>query len=268
MNITKVSDAGEQVWGVVLLDEEGNAILRSLKGVRKGEVMAMAKALKFEGAGAPVSVENKPGDGHGPVWIIEKTDQGWAVRFTEVAATSFDLLLKAEDAAGPPKAAEEAVAEVKTCLEKAEIKWEPPTADPAYQEKVTDETDIEGLEGSGRLSTAMREQVDEVLNCKVIQIPALEGPVLLILDYSPSAGERPLSIALDCECGAKCWMTAPKVRVIGDQAPNPYEDYKAFTWEEREFKPYSIQPLPESIFDDVDALVGVCRRLYRHALWD
>ena len=37
---------------------------------------------------------------------------------------------------------------VKGCLAKVEIKWDPPEADPAYEEKETDETEIEGLPGS------------------------------------------------------------------------------------------------------------------------
>ena len=62
-------------------------------------------------------------------------------------------------------------------------------------------------------------------------------------------------------------MTASEVRKIGDDAPNPHEDYKEFTWQGRRFKPYSIRSLPGSIFEDVDALKAVCRRLYRHVVW-
>ena len=165
LNITKVSNAGEQCWGVVLLDERNVQILRSEKGVRKGEVTSIAKALKFEGPGAPVVVEEKATTSDRPVWVIEKTDRGWSARFTGVAATSFDLLLKEEDAAGPPKIAEKAVEAAKTCLRQADIKWDPPEADPAYEDKVTDETEIEGLPGSGlQLSATMKEKLDEIFN--------------------------------------------------------------------------------------------------------
>ena len=50
LNITKVADTGEQCWGVVLLDDKRAALLRSEKGLRKGEITSIAKALKFEGA--------------------------------------------------------------------------------------------------------------------------------------------------------------------------------------------------------------------------
>ena len=269
LTITKVSNAGEQCWGILLLNEANVPILRSEKGVRKGEVTSVAKALKFEGPGAPVVVEEKAGESAGAAWVIEKTDRGWVVRFTLVATTSFDLLLKPEDAAGPPKIAEEAVEVVKTCLVQAEIKWEPPEADPAYEEKETDATEIQGLPGSrAQLSAAMEEKLDEFFNWTLTQVKVLESPVLLILDYSPSESERPLSIAFDYGRGPKCWMTASKVREIAGVAPNPHEDYREFTWEERQFKPYSIQSLPASIFEDINALREACRKLYRHVVWE
>ena len=269
LTITKVSNEGEQCWGIVLFNEDNVPILRSAKGVRKGEVISAAKALRFEGPTAPVVIEEKAEGSDGPTWVVEKTDRGWVVRFTLVATTSFDLGLKPEDVAGPPKIVEEAVESVKTCLEQAEIKWEPPEADPAYEEKETDATEIQGLPGSRPpLSAAMEEKLDEFFNWKPVQVKVLESPVLLILDYSPSVGERPLSIAFDYGREAKCWMTASKVRKIGDDAPKPHEKYREFAWEGRQFKPYSIQSLPASIFEDINALKEVCQRLYRHVVWE
>ena len=148
LNITKVSDAGERCWGVVLVDGDGLPILRSEKGVRKAEVISVAKVLKFEGPDAPVIEEGKGEEEDGPAWLIEKTGHGWIVQFTQVPLTPFDLLLKEEDVAGSSKTAAEAVEAVKGCLAKVEIKWDPPEADPAYEEKETDETEIEGLPGS------------------------------------------------------------------------------------------------------------------------
>ena len=269
LTITKVASAGELCWGTVLLNEDKVPILRSEKGVGKGEVTAIAKALKHEGPGAPVLVEEKAEGADGPAWVVEKTDRGWVVRFTRVAVTSFDLLLKPEDAAGPPKIAEEAVEAVKTCLAHAEITWDPPEADPAYQEKVTDETEIQGLPGSGpQLSAAMKEKLDEFFDWTLTQVKVLESPVLLILNYSPSVDERPLSIAFDYGCGPKCWMTASKVREIAGVAPNPHGDYREFTCKGQQFKPYSIQSLPASIFEDINALREACHRLYRHVVWE
>lgn len=266
LNITKVSDTGEQCWGVVLLDGKGAALLRSEKGVRKGEITSIAKALKFEGPGAAIVVEGA-GKPEGPAWVLEKTDQGWLVRFTRVELTAFDLVLKPEDAAGSPIPAEEAVKTVKDCLAYADIQWDPPEADPAYQEKVTDETEIEGIPGSGpRISAAMQEKLNAFTKWTLAQVRVLEHPVLLIFDYSPSVDQRPLSIAFDYGGGPKCWMTTSEVRKIGDDGPNFRAQYKEFSWEGRQFVPYSIRKLPESIFEDIDTLKETCRRLYRHVV--
>ena len=267
LNITKVSDTGEQCWGVVLLDNNGATLLRSEKGVRKGEITSIAKALKFEGPGAPITMEDlgKPED---PAWVLVKTDQGWQVRFTRVEVTAFDLNLKPEEATGSPIAAEEAVKAVKDCLAHADTKWNPPEADPAYQEKVTDETEIEGIPGSGpHISAAMQEKLNEFAKWELAQVPVLENPILLIFDYSPSMGQSPLSIAFDYGCGPKCWMTASKVRKIGNEAPSCHEDYREFLWEGRQFIPYSIQQLPASIFEDINDLKAACRQLYQHVDW-
>ena len=269
LKITKVSDAGERCWGVVLLDSNHVPILRSEKGVSKGQVISVAKALKFEGPAAPVVVAQKDGQPEGLAWVIEKSDHGWITRFTSIESTTFDLMLKPEDAAGSPKIAEEAIERAKGCLAHAEIKWDPPEAEPAHEEKESDETDIEGLPGSGgQLSPKMREDLDRHLSWSMAQLPVLEGPVLLILDYSPRSGDPPLSIGFDYGRGPKCWMTATRLRKIGDAAPNPHEDYREFNWKGRRFMPYSIQRLPGLIFENIDVLMAVCRRLYRHVVWE
>lgn len=267
LNITKVSDTGEQCWGVVLLNAKGAALLRSAKGVRKGEVTSIAKALKFEGAGAEIVMEGaeKP---ESSAWVLEKADQGWHVRFTRVETTGFALLLKPDEASVSPTAAEEALKAVKGCLAHADIHWDPPDADPAYQEKVIDETPIEGIPGSGpQISAAMQEKLNEFAMWSLVQVPVLEDPVLLIFDYSPALDQQPLSIAFDYGCGPKCWMTASKVKKIEDKAPKYHEDYREFLWEGRQFIPYSIQNLPGSIFENITALQAACRRLYQHVEW-
>ena len=268
LNITKVSDTGEQCWGVVLLDDNGAALLRSEKGVRKGEITSIAKALKFEGPAAAIAIEGaaKP---EGPAWVLAKADSGWHVRFTLVELTAFELFLKPDEAAGSPTAAEQSVKAVKDCLAHADIHWDPPEADPAYQEKVTDETEIEGIPGSGpQISAAMQEKLNEFAKWALVQVPVLEDPVLLVLDYSPSMEQPPLSIAFDCGSGPKCWMTASKVRKIDDKAPNYHDNYREFLWEGRQFKPYSIQNLSGAIFEDINALQAACRQLYQHVEWE
>ena len=206
------------------------------------------------------------GKPEGPAWLIEKADKGWLVRFTLVG-TAFALMLKPEEA-GLPETAEMAVKVVKDCLARVDIQWDPPEADPAYQDKVTDETEIAGIPGSGpQLSAAMQEKLNDFAKWAFEQVRVLESPVLLILDYSPCADQRPLSIAFDYGGGAKCWMTAAKVRKIDDDGPNFCGDYKEFAFERQQFMPYSIRQLPGSIFENIDELKAACRRLYRHVVW-
>ena len=129
LQIKKVLKQGDHGWGVVLVDDSGNELLRSIKGVDKYDAESIAVTLKSEGAEAPVSETGKE-QADKPMWVIEKTAQGWSVRFTSVAVTSFDLLLKPEAAAEPPKVAVEAVESVKECLKDVEVVWEPPEAEP------------------------------------------------------------------------------------------------------------------------------------------
>ena len=130
LQIKKVLGHGDLSWGVVLIDDGGNGLLRSLKGVKKHDAESMAERLKTEGAKAPVS-EIGMEQARQPTWIIEKSAQGWLVRFTPVTETLFDLFLKPEAAAEPPKFAVELVESVKECLRDAELVWEPPEAEPA-----------------------------------------------------------------------------------------------------------------------------------------
>ena len=158
LKIAKVLDQGDLCWGVVLVDDEGNGLLRSLKGVSKNDAASMAESLKSEGAEAPVSeVEKQQPDQ--PTWIIEKTAQGWSDRFTPVAVTSFDLFLKQEAAAEPPKVAVEAVESVKECLGDVEVIWEPPEAEPPSGPitiKIDDELYEAPKNPMRNLSTTMR----------------------------------------------------------------------------------------------------------------
>jgi len=98
-------------------------------------------------------------------------------------------------------------------------------------------------------------------------VNALSQPVLIILDYSPSDSKPPLSIAFDSELGPKCWMSEKNVSKIGDDGPNPHQDYGEFDYEGRHFYGFSIQALTQSDFDDVSRIETICRQLYAHIVW-
>ena len=146
VQISETSDTGEVRWGVNLVDDQGNVTLRSTKALAAGTASSTAKTLVHKGADAPTL--DKPGTGDRPAWFVEKVADQWLAHFTLVPETAFDLLLKPEDAEGDPKAAEIALERAKGDLVKAEIKWDPPEADPAYEHKATDVTPTKGHPGS------------------------------------------------------------------------------------------------------------------------
>ena len=146
LTIKETMGAGERRWGISLTDDTGRPILQNTDPLAKGVALSTAKVLKHKGPDAPV-LEDSPGR-LVSAWISEKTDLGWVVRFTPVSETVFDLQLKSEDATGDASVVETAMKAVKANLVKAEIKWDPPEADPAYEEKEMDETQTIGYPGS------------------------------------------------------------------------------------------------------------------------
>lgn len=146
VQISETADTGEVRWGVSLVDDQGIVALRAANALAAGVASSTAKALVYKGPDAP-TVAKPPGDDR-PAWYVEKIDGEWLARFTLVADTRFDLLLKREDAEGDAKVAELALERVKDLLAKAEIKWVPPEADPAYEHKATDITPTKGHPGS------------------------------------------------------------------------------------------------------------------------
>ncbi len=126
LKIGRVSEAGEHGWGVELFSED-DALLRSQKGLTRDEATSAAETLKSEGPGAPILEDGKVPPGK-VAWMIDKARGGWAVRFTPVTTTSFELLLKLEAEDEPQKVVVEAIELVKKCLADAEIAWAPPIA--------------------------------------------------------------------------------------------------------------------------------------------
>lgn len=146
LRISEIAQVGERRWRITLVDDASKSILQSTDPLAKGVALAIAKVLKHKGPDAPVLEKSL---GHSvPAWVPEKTDLGWLVRFTLVAETMFTPLLKPEDATPDPGSVENALKVVKAALVKAEIKWDPPEADPAYEEKESDLTPAIGLPGS------------------------------------------------------------------------------------------------------------------------
>ena len=117
------------------------------------------------------------------------------------------------------------------------------------------------------LSAEMKAALDQNYNWRMTNVPELDTPVLIVLDYSPSGDQPPLCIALDTLDGPKCWMTVSKVVKINNQAPRLYMDYRKFRFEGRLYYPYSIGSLPHVIFESIWELSATCRRIYEHVDW-
>lgn len=147
LEISDTEKTGEVRWGVTLIDDEGVAILRNTTPMAPGVASSTAKTLIHKGPGSP-TLDKPPEDRDTPAWFIEKADGSWLAQFTLITDTSFDLLLKPEDAQGDPKSAALALDNVKASLAKAEITWVPPEADPAYEDKAAVVTPTKGHPGS------------------------------------------------------------------------------------------------------------------------
>ena len=148
LEIREIENAGERRWGVSLINDDGMTILKNITALAKGVSLSTAKALKQKGTPMPPSLGRDQRVRTTPAWVAEKVKDSWLVRFTLVNETLFDPLIKPEEGTGDEKIVENALAIVKSNLAKAEIKWDPPEADPAYQEKESDLTPTVGHPGS------------------------------------------------------------------------------------------------------------------------
>ena len=114
--------------------------------------------------------------------------------------------------------------------------------------------------------------MEDALNCRfnwrLCNVPELEQPVLIVLDYSPTDELPPLSIAFDWAGGPKCWMSTLKVVRIRNECPKPHSAYRRFTFEGRTLHPYSIKAFPQTIFGEIAHFSAACHRLYQHVAWD
>ena len=117
------------------------------------------------------------------------------------------------------------------------------------------------------LSEKFEKGLKQRFNWKLANISELDEPVLIVFDYSPSDQQPVVSIAFDFSGGNKCWLTTKKVIPINDDGPNECPDYGKFTFETRNFHPYSIEVSSQEIFQDVSLLTSMCQRLYQHVDW-
>ncbi len=116
------------------------------------------------------------------------------------------------------------------------------------------------------LSKEMKKELSRSFRSKLENVPDLDGPVLIVLDYSPNNDQPPISIAFDYNGGNKCWLSESRVYAQDGLGPNSHAEYREFFFEGRRFYPYSIQAFPKDIFGDIKQFRNACRRLYRHTV--
>ncbi len=117
-----------------------------------------------------------------------------------------------------------------------------------------------------RPSEEMKVHLDRTFKWRLVNPAELDQPVLVVIDYSPSNDQCPISIAFDCNGGSKCWLSESAVYPISGEKPSSHADYRKFVFEGREFYPYSIEAPPPEIFTDIEQFEDVCRRLYQHTV--
>lgn len=115
------------------------------------------------------------------------------------------------------------------------------------------------------MSDQFRSLLDLEFRWKEENIANLDCPVLIVLDYSPSCSQPPVSMAFDSECRSRCWLTVTTVVPVNDRCPNSYPDYRSFSFDNRTFHPYSVGAFPPTIFEDISVFRSACLNLYLHA---
>ena len=146
--ISDVTGTGERRWGVILIDDADVEILRTVTSASKGEALSVAKALLNKGADAPLNPKEQD-DSNYPAWIsTELVSDGWLMKFSLLESSQFLFLVKPEGMPVKDDLQNKTFEVVRETLRKATIVWQPPEADPAYEEKEQDKTPTTGYPGS------------------------------------------------------------------------------------------------------------------------
>lgn len=124
IKITEARKEGELRWDIVLIDKENRPILQSTERLSRGTAQAVAKCLKHR-------VSDNPAQ------MVSADDE---LQFELIRETKFQLLDDGQRMS--------VLDVVKDLLVEAEIRWDPPDADPACKEKQADRTPTKGIPGS------------------------------------------------------------------------------------------------------------------------
>ena len=100
------------------------------------------------------------------------------------------------------------------------------------------------------------------MSCFLDAIPSVTDVSIIISNYSPSNNSPPVSIAFSItndgdKFNPKCWITKKKVKTI-----NSHLEYKEFSYENREFHPYSVALMKLSV--NATSIGKLCSQLYNY----
>ena len=113
----------------------------------------------------------------------------------------------------------------------------------------------------------MQEKLNEWAKGALAQVPVLED--------SRSADPR-TTAEHGAATAVNCVRLRVRAKVLDDRVESTADRERStevsrglqgLFLEGRQFIPYSIQTLPESIFVDINALRAACRKLYQHVEW-
>ncbi|MCY4000912.1 MAG: hypothetical protein OXF84_08935 [Bacteroidetes bacterium] len=147
IEIFEIDAAGEQCWGIRCIDNKGNPLLESTELVTRAVAISTAKCLKHHGCHSSFN-QDVTKDMNGSFWTGVEVDGHLSIEFSLVKETRFKIPDSTEVKTHVVEFCEEIITGVKGVLACAEIRWNPPECDPAFTEKESDTTPIQGHPGS------------------------------------------------------------------------------------------------------------------------
>lgn len=117
-----------------------------------------------------------------------------------------------------------------------------------------------------RLTEEMIDQLNHFFKWEQANRPELDQPVLIVVDYSPSAEHCPICIAFDLSGGPKCWLSVSEVYERYGEKPKFHPPYREFVFDGRRMYPYSIRAFAGDIFENIEHFKIACQDLYWHTV--
>lgn len=145
--ISKTPDKGEECWSWHLFGDSGQEIANGGELFLKTSIQVSIKNVRDVAKDAPIWKDESP----------EDKDKGYRFEYTENPKGTWGWILRSGNhqtiAVGSKnypseEAVKDAIKDIQKTMANAEIAWQNPEDDPAYQEKHDDRTKTTGIAGS------------------------------------------------------------------------------------------------------------------------